>query len=175
MHQLVDKHGLMAQNQGTAKRVAHTELGVPSLHNPKMTIAEVLHQAYAVGQPAELNQFADSQILTRYSAAHGDIALHIGILIIDFESVIIAITQKTGQNIKGIGAWRGHTVDIAPNALQRGGTDLFLCFEKDQLAEFVKVLGRVVVLTRNFFDALNKYFVFHCDALTDGYHAQRYE
>lgn len=165
MHEFVNKERLVAQKQRAKEGVTHAELGVLSLHDAEASAAKILHPTKAVGQPAELQQVADSEILTRDFVAEGDVALHIGMLIIDFEGLVVAVAQKAGKYVKSVGAWRGSTVDISPQALQGRRADHFLGFEKDLLAELVEILGRVIVLARNFFYALDEYFFFHIKAV----------
>ena len=165
MHEFVDKERLVAQKQRAKEGVTHAELGVLSLHDAEASAAKMLYPTKAVGQPAELQQVADSEILTRDFVAEGDVALHIGMLIIDFEGLVVAVAQKAGKYVKSVGTWRGSTVDISPQALQGRRADHFLGFEKDLLAELVEILGRVIVLARDFFDALDEYFFFHIKAV----------
>ena len=81
MHEFVDKERLVAQKQRAKEGVTHAELGVLSLHDAEASAAKMLYPTKAVGQPAELQQVADSEILTRDFVAEGDVALHIGMLI----------------------------------------------------------------------------------------------
>ena len=104
MHEFVNKERLVAQKQRAKEGVTHAELGVLSLHDAEASAAKMLYPTKAVGQPAELQQVADSEadseILTRDFVAEGDVALHIGMLIIDFEGLVVAIAQKAGKYVK---------------------------------------------------------------------------
>lgn len=153
LNEVVEVERLSEDKEAATEGVPFFQLGVFGVLHDELVISEIAEGAAAIGLPRHGDEVADRQVFGLDMFALHLVGTAVLADVVD-ETVPIAETEETREDVECAVTGFVGAVDIAPKAFQCGGAEVFVRALPDGATEECEVVGSSHLSPDAFFDLL---------------------